>query len=108
MQPSYCKNLHILMIGSCFFVQYLHFFLQKKCKHVKTRGFFEKTHFVCVFSHAIATSHFHGSSDSYVIYNKKLTFQTSLILEVFAPDFFGLEFFIYINERQTRIMYDKE
>ena len=29
-----------------------------------------------------------------VIYNKKLTFQTSLILEVFAPDFFGLEFFI--------------
>ena len=61
-----------------------------------------------VFSHAIATSHFDGSSDSYVIYNKKLTFQTSLILEVFAPDFFGLEFFIYINERQTRIMNDKE
>ena len=62
----------------------------------------------CVFSHAIATSHFHGSSDSYVIYNKKLTFQTSLILEIFAPDFFGLEFFIYINERQTRIMNDTE
>ena len=35
----------------------------------------------------IATSHFHGSSDSYVIYNKRLTFQTSLTLEVFAPDF---------------------
>ena len=29
MQPSYCKNHHILMIGSCFFVQYLHFFDKK-------------------------------------------------------------------------------
>ena len=105
MLPRYCKSHHILMIGSCFFVQYLHFFT-KKCKIVKTCGFFEKTHFVCVFSHAIATSHFHGSSDSYVIYNKKLTFQTSLIFELFAPDFLGLEFF-HLNY-WTSNMNDKE
>ena len=37
MLPRYCKNHHILMIGSCFFVQYLHFSLIKqvqKCKNV--------------------------------------------------------------------------
>ena len=80
------------MIGSCFFVQYLFFFNKKSAKLQKRVGFLKKLT-SRVFSHAIATSHFHGSSDSNVIYNKKLTFQTSLILELFAPDFLGLEFF---------------
>ena len=79
------------MIGSCFFVEYL-FFYKKSAKLYKRVGFLKKLT-SCAFSHAIATSRFHGSSDSYVIYNKKLTFQTSLILELFAPDFLGLEFF---------------
>ena len=32
MLPRYCKNHHILMIGSCFFVQYLYFFYKKNAK----------------------------------------------------------------------------
>ena len=58
------------MIGSCFFVQYLHFFLQKKVQTCKNVWVFWKKLTSCVFSHAIATSHFHESSDSYVIDKK--------------------------------------
>ena len=98
MLPRYCKNHHILMIGSCFFVQYLQFFLQKKCKIVKTCGFFEKLT-SCVFSHAIATSHFHGSSDFYVIYNKKTNISNISDFRTFCTWFsrFGIFPFRLLN-----------
>ena len=46
-----------------------------------------------MFSFDVATSHFHRSSDSFLIYIKKPTFQASLILELFARDFRFLDLF---------------
>ena len=93
MQPSYCKNHHILMIGSCFFVQYLHFFYKKsaKCKNVWV--FWKNSLRVC-FPMQLQHHIFMDHQIPMWFTTKKLTFQTFLILEVFAPDFFGLEFFI--------------